>query len=147
MILKKDIRMHCLEHVDEAPPAVSIPMQNEHIANDFYVNSPVEILYMDRTSQFWVHPVLHLLMNKNKQIASSWNELKLILLDICTLNTDHFTHVNENIIYVNTDSKLSHLFEFKYFHLDLIENLLKETSCFLGRKKNQHCINCGATKI
>jgi hypothetical protein len=133
MILKKDIRMHCLEHIDEAPPVVSIPLQNENIANDFYVTSPVEILYMDRTSQFWLHPVLNSLLNQNKQVAYSWNELKYMLLDFCTLNTDHFTRVNESIIYVNSDSELSNLFQFKYFHLDQIENLLKETSCFLGR--------------
>jgi hypothetical protein len=133
MILKKDIRMHCLEHVDVAPPAVSIPLQNEHIANDFYVHSPIEILYMDRTSQFWLHPVLNSLINHNKQIAYSWNELKFMLLDFCTLNSEHFTRVNENIIFVNTDSELSQLFQFKYFHLDQIERLLKDTSCFLGR--------------
>ena len=133
MILKKDIPLLCLEHVDIAPPSVSVPLQNEHIANDFYVASPTEILYMDRTSQFWLHPVLNSLINQNKQIAYSWNELKFMLFDFCTTNSEHFTRVNENIICINTDSEFSHLFRFKYFHLDQIEDLLKETSCFLGR--------------
>jgi|694.fasta_scaffold22337_6 hypothetical protein len=133
MILKKNIRIHCMEHIDIAPPVVSIPLQNEHIANDFYVNSPIEILYLDRTSQFWLHPVLNRLINQNKQIAYSWNEMKFMLLDFCTTNTEHFTRVNENLIYINPESELSYLFQFKYFHLDQIEHLLTQTSCFLGR--------------
>ncbi len=133
MLLKKDLAFHCLEHIDVVEENISKNLQNKHIAMNLCVNSPIELLYNDRTSKFWVHPILNFHLNQNKDVAYSWTELHFMFLDFCTTNVEHFTRVNETIIAINSQSEISKLFQFKYFHLDQIDDLLKHATYFLGR--------------
>ena len=133
MFLKKDLMYHCADHIIVASQETSTRLQNENIAKDFYVSSPINLLFQDSTSKFWVHPLLNTLLNQNAQVAYSWNDLHFLFLDFCTTNSDHFSRVNENIISIHPDSELFELFRFNYFHLDQCDDILKQTIFFLGR--------------
>lgn len=133
MFLKKDLMYHCADHIIVASQETSTRLQNENIAKDFYVSSPINLLFQDSTSKFWVHPLLNTLLNQNAQVAYSWNDLHFLFLDFCTTNSDHFSRVNENIISIHPDSELFELFRFNYFHLDQCDDILKQAIFFLGR--------------
>lgn len=136
MFLKKDLTSLCLNHIMVAPANVVKNLQNVYMKRDLSVNAPHKLIYDDTSSRFWIHPTLNLLMNRNKNMSYTFEELYFMFLDFCTTDAQHFSRISEDIIVIHSHSEISKLFQFKYFHLNQISALLKQATFFLGRSNN-----------
>jgi hypothetical protein len=122
-----------LAHVEMVPYDISLKLQNKHMGLDFFVKSPMNIIYNDPTSQFYLHPIVNFMMIKNKQITFNWEELLNFFINFCTSNSTLFTPLGEDFYGVNANSPLGYIFKFKYFHISQCEDILKSLTKFLGR--------------
>jgi hypothetical protein len=111
------------------------------MTENFYIESPMDIIYKDPSSVFWLPPFLDFAINKSTGNVYSWNRLLFIFTEFCLNNTDFFTRHSDSIISINENTFLTSLFGFKYFHLSQIETILKKAAKFLGRKNSiiQNC--------
>jgi hypothetical protein len=135
------VKDHLINHVDAAPDEICKALQNKHMTENFYIESPMDIIYKDPSSVFWLPPFLDFAINKSTGNVYSWNRLLFIFTEFCLNNTDFFTRHSDSIISINENTFLTSLFGFKYFHLSQIETILKKAAKFLGRKNSiiQNC--------
>ncbi len=131
-----DVENHLLAHVITAPADISNDLQNKHMTEEFYINSPVDLLYKDPSSVFWILPFVDFAMNQSTGNVRSWKKLLFMFTKFCLNNTTYFTRVSDSIIRINENTCLTSLFGFKYFHRSQIEHLLKKITKFLGRKNS-----------
>ena len=139
------IKTNLLPHVVQAPMEIANDLQNEHMINNFYVETSYDIVYKDPSSVFWLNPVIDFAIHKSTGNVNQWNNLLFIFTEFCTNNKFFFTRHNDTIIGIRNNTTLTHLFDFKYFHISQIETILKKTSKFLGRK-NDIIQNCSFLK-
>jgi hypothetical protein len=125
---------HLMPHIIEAPMEISQQLTNEHILKDIAIESPYDILYQDPSSVFWFNPIVDFLINNSTGNTYAWQDMLNIFTDFCTNNKRFFTRHSDDIISVNNDTPLTHLFYFKYFHITQIETILRNVTKFLGRK-------------
>jgi len=131
------IENHLLSHVIPAPvDIISNDLQNKHMIEDFFVYSPVDIIYKDPSSVFWIHPFVDFAMNRSTGNVGSWNKLLFMFTEFCLNNTTYFTRFSDSIIGINVNTSLTSLFDFKFFHLSQVETLLQQITKFLGRKNS-----------
>ena len=135
-IFVPDVENHLLAHVIPAPADISNDLQNKHMTEEFYINSPVDLLYKDPSSVFWILPFVDFAMNQSTGNVRSWKKLLFMFTKFCLNNTTYFTRVSDSIIRINENTCLTSLFGFKYFHRSQIEHLLKKITKFLGRKNS-----------
>ena len=129
------IKDHLMSQVVAAPHEISNDLQNKHMAENFYIDSPMDLIYKDPTSVFWLPPVIDFAMNQSTGNVYSWNKLLFMFTEFCLNNTNYFTRHSDSIISINDNTFLTSVFDFKYFHLSQIETILKKVTKFLGRKK------------
>jgi hypothetical protein len=136
VIYTPDIYNYCINHIIPAPIAIASKLTKECFVNNFYVETPRNIIFNDPSSLFWLHPEINGIINLTKphKIAYSWSELKELFLDFCTTDTYHFTRLDESIIVINSSSELASLFSFKFFKIDQVDAILKGITKFLGKK-------------
>jgi hypothetical protein len=135
------VKDHLMAHIVAAPEEISKDLQNKHMTENFYVESPMDIIYKDPSSVFWIPPYIDFAINKSTGNVYSWNRLLFLFTEFCLNNTEYFTRHSENIIGINENTFLTSVFNFKYFHLSQIEKILKKVTKFLGRK-NSMIQNC-----
>jgi hypothetical protein len=128
------VKDHLLAHVIAAPTDISNALQNKHMTENFYIDSPLDLIYKDPSSVFWLLPFVDFAMNQSTGNVYSWNKLLFMFTEFCLNNTTYFTRLSDSIIGINENTFLTSLFDFKYFHLSQIETLLKKITKFLGRK-------------
>jgi hypothetical protein len=133
MLYKPDILEYCQEHIKPVPTEMTIKLLNQAIHNELFINIPEKIIYNDPSSLFWLHPDINRFITQNKKIVFTWKEINDIFYDYITSNNIHFMQKSETVFYINENSELSNLFNFKYFHKDQIENILKHVTKFLGK--------------
>ena len=135
------IKDHLLAHVVAAPNEVSNALQNKHMVENFYIDSPMDIIYKDQSSVFWLIPLVDFAINKSTGNVYSWTKLRFMFTEFCLNNTDYFTRHSDSIICINENTPFTSLFDFKYFHLSQIETILRKITKFLGRKNGilQNC--------
>lgn len=122
-------------HINSIVSLQVIPLQNNYIHSNLFIETPLDIIYNDRSSRFWLHPTINALINR-KKIVYSWNELvELFYLNICK-NENHVRKLNASLFSVNPLSPLNSVFAFKYFHKNQIEIILKKITKFLGRSNS-----------
>jgi hypothetical protein len=136
IIFLPNLKEYVTPHINVAPPNVIQQLQNENMNEEFYMESPKEILYKDTSSVFWLNPVIDFMLNKSTGNIYSWPHLVLLFTDFCLNNTVFFTRQDEYIISVNPNTPIAKLFHFKYFHIDQCEQILKQITKFLGRKNS-----------
>jgi hypothetical protein len=129
------IHMHLLPHIVPAPAHIANSLQRKNMAENFYVDSPLNIIYKDPSSVFWLMPSIDFAINKSTGNVYSWSKLLFIFTDFCTNTSDFFTRHSDTIIEVNDNTSLSALLDFKFFHIAQIETILKQLTKFLGRQK------------
>ena len=127
------IKDHLMAHIMAAPNEISNSLQNKHIIENFYIDSPMDLLYKDPSSVFWLPPSIDFAINNSTGNVYSWNRVLFLFTEFCH-NTDYFTRISDTIIEVNENTFLDSLFGFKYFHLSQIETIIKQLTKFLGRK-------------
>ena len=130
------VENHLLSHVIPAPADISNDLQNKHMTEDFYVDSPVDLIYKDPSSVFWIPSFVDFAMNQSTGNVGSWNKLLFMFTEFCLNNTTYFTRFSDCIIGINENTCLTSLFDFKYFHISQIETLLQKITKFLGRKNS-----------
>jgi hypothetical protein len=130
------ILTHLLTHVTTASSEIADSLQNKHMIADFYIDSPTDIIYKDPSSVFWLTPVVDFAINESTGNVYSWKKLLFIFSDFCLNNKHFFTRHSETIIGINDNTSITNLFDFRYFHISQIENILKQITKFLGRKNN-----------
>ena len=137
-----DLTKKCLDHVDVASVEKTCQLKNKQMAKEFHVQSPMNIIYKDPSSLFWLHPIVNFMITKNKKITFNWKELLDLFIDFCTTNHFFFKQLNDCFIGINDNSPLSAIFSFKYFHISQCENILKSITKFLGRtaRLNEACM-------
>lgn len=150
------VEEYLMPHVIAAPAEISNALQNKHMAANFYIDSPIDIIYKDPSSVFWLLPSIDLIINKSTGNVFFWNRLLFMFTDFCLNNKDYFTRHSDTILSINENTFLTSLFSFKYFHLSQIENMLKKITKFLGKKngiiqschfmKNNSLLNVPSTK-
>ena len=128
------MKEHLLTQVNEAPKEISESYRNMKMLEDFYIDSPVDVIYKDPLSVFWINPEIDFALNGSTGNVYSWNRLLFIFTELCLNRHDLFTRHSDNILSINENTSLSALFQFKYFHLSQIETILKQATKFLGRK-------------
>jgi hypothetical protein len=150
------VKDHLLAHVVAAPADISNALQNKHMTDHFYINSPIDLIYKDPSSVFWLFPFVDFAMNQSTGNVYSWNKLLFMFTEFCLNNTNYFTRLSDSIISINENTCLTSLFDFTYFHLSQIDTILKRITKFLGRKngivqschfiKNNPLFNITSTK-
>ena len=135
VIIKSELQSLISTYVNNIISLQVIPLQNNYIHSNLVITTPLNIIYNDGSSRFWLHPTINRLLNK-KKIIYSWSELvKLFELDICN-NKTHVRKLNSSLFSINPLSPLTKLFAFKYFHKNQIETILKQITTFLGRSNS-----------
>jgi hypothetical protein len=135
------VKDHLMAHIVAAPDEIAKDLQNKHMTENFYVESPMDIIYKDPSSVFWIPPYIDFAINKSTGNVYSWNRLLFLFTEFCFNNTEYFTRHSNTIIGINENTLLTSVFSFKYFHLSQIETILKKVTKFLGRK-NSMIQNC-----
>jgi len=142
-IFTDEIYTLCLPHITIASDEHSFLLTHKAISENLHLETPIDLIYKDPSSLFWLHPDLNWSMNSEK-IIWSWKELCNRFLDFCTSNTNHFTRVGL-FFFVKKSSPLASILKFEYFHEEQIETILKKLTKFLGKHKNLE--NCSQLKF
>lgn len=137
ILYKPKLIEYCLPHIDLVPSKKAFKLRNQKISNEFVINSPIDIIYNDPSSIFWLHPIVKsLLINKHQQqqqITFTWTDLTKLFLNSCFSNSDHFFNVTKDIVSINPTSPFAKLFKTQYFHIYQCQDILKLVTKFLGR--------------
>ena len=128
------MKEHLMTHIIEAPKEIAESFQNKMMLENFYVDSPMDIIYTDPLSVFWILPEIDAVLTGSTGNVYSWNRLLFMFTELCLNRHDLFTRKNDDIISINENTSLTTLFQFKYFHISQFETILKHITKFLGRK-------------
>lgn len=133
-IFVPELYNYCQNHVSKAGKEQQITFQNEYINNEFYVESPHDLIYTDHTSLFWIHPTLNFILNHNKKRTYTWKELCLLFAEFLNTPNDNIECIGNNIFSIKPKSNMASLFKFKFFHKQQMIPILKQATKFLGNK-------------
>jgi hypothetical protein len=125
---------HCLPHVNFVNDSKSFFLKNELIESELYIESPLDIIYTDPSSKFWIpRQLIHPFVSDDNQLIFTWKELCTKFLKLITNPHNSITQTEGNMFFINDDSILAKLFNFKQFHKNQIPDILKKTTKFLGK--------------
>jgi hypothetical protein len=138
-----ELLTHCKNHIQNVVANTSMfyKLQSSKINENIYFESPMDIIFNDPSSLFWIHPDINAAMNQTNKVVYTWKELNDLFLDFCTTDEYHFTRKTDCIFYINPSSVLSKIFKSRCFHRNQIETVLKTVTKYLGKTKtiNQYC--------
>ena len=120
-------------HIDLVDAEKVNELRNFNIDTEFYIGSPLELIYNDPTSTFCVHPIFNTLIYANKKKFYAWKELQLSFLKFISNPNPHFMFVSNNMYTINPNSILANMFKFKQFHTAQIFSILQQVTKFLGK--------------
>lgn len=127
----------CLPHVIVVNEIKSSMLKNELIQNEIYVDSPLDIIYSDPSSKFWIpRQLINPYMCENNQIIFTWKELNTYFVKFITSPDSFITQMDNSMFYITEDSVFSQQFKFKHFHYNQIPTILKQVIKFLGKSNN-----------
>lgn len=133
IIYEPDLEAHLLYHVDIVPQDESISLQNSYIHQNLIITPPLEIIYNDPSSRFWLHPIVNYSLTNNTQLSFSWKNLLNIFTDFCFDDELYFKRKDEDFIEINPSTTISSIFDFDCFHVNQIEQILKRLTIYLGK--------------
>jgi len=133
IVYKPDLLSLCRQHVNIVPIETSVKLQNDSIANEIFLKTPDNVIFNDPASTFWLHPEINAVINNRTQVVYTWKEINDLFIDFCTSNQKHFYRVHDDIFQINANSIFASIFQFKFFHLNQIEDMLKKVTFFLGK--------------
>jgi hypothetical protein len=132
-IFKPNLYSHCLPHVNLANNEKINEIRNHALSSEFYLDSPVDIIYNDTSSLFWVSPMLNLYIYNNKKIIYTWKELCTQFTQFVTNQHSDFSLLDNDIYCIKKNSILSQTLKFSHFHKSQIPYILKQFTKFLGK--------------
>ena len=129
-----DLYKYCLPHVNVVDESKSFIVKNELIKSELYVDSPLDIIYTDPSSKFWIpRQLIHPYTSDDNQLIFTWKELCAKFLKLITNPHSSIRQNENNIFFINDDSPLAKRCCFKRFHRNQIPDILKKTTKFLGK--------------
>jgi len=132
-----DLYSLCLSHVNVVNDSKSFLLKNELIKNELYVDSPLDIIYSDPSSKFWIpREIIHPYVCDDNQIIFTWKELCSKFTKIITSPESNITQMGNSLFFVNSNSCFAQLLNFKQFHKNQIPDILKKTTKFLGKSNS-----------
>jgi hypothetical protein len=129
-----DLYNLCLPHINVVNDSKTFTLKNELIKNELYVDSPLNLIYSDPSSKYWIpRHFIHPYICQDKQIVFNWKELYSKFLKFITSPDNSITQIDNSMFCINDDSVLAKQFSFKYFHKNQIHDILKKMVKFLGK--------------
>jgi len=124
----------CLPHVNVVHESKSFILKNEQIKNEIYVDTPLDIVYCDPSSKFWLpRELINPYICDNHQLIFSWKDLCTKFIKFVTSPDNSITQMENSMFFINDDSIFSRQFNFKQFHKNQIPDILKKIAKFLGK--------------
>jgi hypothetical protein len=132
-VFKPNLYSLLLDHVDLATVEKVNELRNYNISSEFYINSPVELIYNDPSSLFWIHPLVNTHIYQNRKIVYTWKELQSTFLKFISTPNPHFISSSYNVYTIDPKSILTNLFNFRQFHSSQVFHILQQVTKFLGK--------------
>lgn len=127
----------CLPHVDIVNDIKSFFLKNDLIKNELYVESPLNIIYSDPSSKFWIpREFIYPYVCQDNQNIFNWKDLCSIFLKFVSNPESSITQMENSMFFIKEDSALAKLFNFKQFHKNQIPDILKKATKFLGKSNS-----------
>lgn len=128
-----DLYNLCLLHVNVVNDTKSFILKNELIKNEIIINSPLDLIYSDPSSKFWIpRQLINPYICEDNQIIFTWKEICAKFINFIT--SPHSSIIKmENMFFISNDSVIAKRFNFKYFHKNQIPDILKKMVKFLGK--------------
>jgi len=132
-IYKPNLYFHCLSHVTLANAEKVNELRNFILSTEFYLDSPIDLIYEDPSSLFWIHPLFNTYILANEKIVYTWTELCTRFLKFVTTEPTDFIPLANDIYKLHPNSSLTSAIQFKHFHTSQIPLILKQITKFLGK--------------
>ena len=127
----------CLPHVNVVNDNKTFILKNELLKNELYIDSPLNIIYTDPSSKFWIPRwLIKAYPCADTQIIFTWKEICAKFYKILTNPNNFVTKMENSIFFINEDSIFAQQFNFKHFHTNQIPDILKRIIKFLGKSNN-----------
>lgn len=129
-----DLHKLCTPHVNIVNDTQTFILKNELIKNDLFIHPPLDIIYSDPTSQFWIpQELINPYICENKQSVFTWKELYSKFLYFISSPDDSGVRMENSMYYIGDKSIFAKKFNFKQFHKNQIHDILKKMVRFLGK--------------
>jgi hypothetical protein len=129
-----DLYHLCIPHVYPVNDAQTFILKNNLIKNDIFIQPPLDIVYSDPSSQFWIpQEFVNPYVCENKQSVFTWKELNSKFLQFISSPEDSSVRRENSMFFINDDSIFAKKFNFQQFHKNQIPDILKKTVRFLGK--------------
>lgn len=137
LIFVQDLYTLCLPHVNVVVnPNKLNELINNYVSAEFYIETPLEMLYKDPTASFWIPPHFNQIICNNQKMVYSWKELCTLFHSFVNTPNKHIQRTDESMFKINSNSMLSHEIRFEHFHKSQILTILKQIAKYLGKPSN-----------
>lgn len=127
----------CLTHVNIVKTKKCDELKNEMIKDDFFVEVPLNIIYNDPTSKFWIPQKFITSYNyQRKKITYSWKDLNTLFVKHISKQENGIIQLNKSMFEIQSTCNFAKEFQFKFFHISQVPNILKQITKFLGKTNN-----------
>jgi hypothetical protein len=127
-----DLYKLCSSHVHTVNDTKSFILKNQLIKDEFYLDSPVNIIYSDPSSKFWIpRQLIHPYVCEDNQLVFTWKELCSKFLKF--VSNPEITQMENSLFELNPNTVLAKQFNFHQFHKNQIPDILKKVVKFLGK--------------
>jgi len=137
LIYTPDLYQLCLPHVNVVSNAIKLKeLKHNHVYNELYVNPATDIVYKDPAAKFWIPPYFNAIVCKNAKITYTWDELLNLFSTFIHTRNNHINpiHPNSLLFAINPHSVFTQDFQFKIFHTNQLDFILKSISKYLGKQ-------------
>jgi len=129
-----DLYTLCLPHINVVNNYKSSLLKHDLIKNELYVDSPLDLIYSDPSSKFWIpRQFIHPYICNDEQLIFSWQELCSKFLQFITRPDSSITQMENSLFFIEDNSLFAKQFHFKTFHKNQIPHILKKITKFLGK--------------
>jgi hypothetical protein len=129
----------CLCHVNVVTTEKCTSIKNEIIKNELFVDPPLNIIFNDPTSQFWIPQKYITSYNNNyrkKRFTYPWKDLNSLFFKFICRNDSGITQLNNAMFQIQPNCTFAEEFQFKFFHTQQVPIILKQITKFLGKSNN-----------
>lgn len=129
-----DLYKLCTPHVNTVNDAKTFLLKNDLIKRDLFIQPPLDLIYCDPSSQFWIPPeLINPYICENRQSVFTWTDLHSKFLNFVSSPEDSSVRMDNSMFYIADDSIFANKFNFKQFHKNQIPDILKKVIRFLSK--------------
>ncbi len=114
----------CLPHINVVNDTKSFLLKNDLIREEFFINPPLDIIFNDPSSKFWIpRQLINPFMCDDNQVIFTWKELCAKFLKFITSPHSSVIQMKNSMFFTNNDSIIAKRFNFKQFHKNQIPDI------------------------